>query len=100
MCPPAVIEWTKHDDNVAGTNQQQTKDGPTFLDFSPFGFFLHNYALYRFISKNGPQPRRHHHWRRGNTHRRQYHWHQLFLRDSRCGKSQGVGAIDLGADLP
>jgi hypothetical protein len=26
-----------------------------------FEFFLHNYALYSFISKNGPQPRRHHH---------------------------------------
>jgi hypothetical protein len=27
---------------------------PTFLHFSSFGVFFHNYTLYSFISKNGP----------------------------------------------
>jgi hypothetical protein len=38
-----------------------------FWILARFGVFLHNYALCSFISKNRPQPRRHHHWRRGNA---------------------------------
>jgi hypothetical protein len=64
-----------------------------------FGFFAQLCPL-QFHFKKWTQPRCHHHWRRGNAQRCQYHWRQLFLRGRRCGKSQGVNAIDLGADPP
>jgi hypothetical protein len=51
---------------------------PTFLHFSPFSVFLHNYALCSFISKNRPFARRHHHWRRGNACWRHHLWRQHF----------------------
>jgi hypothetical protein len=46
---------------------------PTFLHFSFLGF-LHNYAIYSFISKNGPLARRRRHWRLDCVCRRQYFW--------------------------
>jgi hypothetical protein len=45
---------------------------PTF--FANWSFFLHNYAFGSFISKNGPYPRRHHHWRLASVCRRQQYW--------------------------
>jgi hypothetical protein len=47
---------------------------PTFLHFSSFWIFLHNYALCSFISKNGPLARRRRHWRLGSVCRRQFFW--------------------------
>jgi hypothetical protein len=85
----------EHRQNIESRNLDQDFVAATMPFLSSF---LHNYVLCSFISKNGPEPRRHHHWRRGNAQRRQYHWRQLFLRDRRCGKSQGVDVIDLGAD--
>jgi hypothetical protein len=45
-----------------------------FCNLAFLVFFLHNYALNSFISKNGPLARRRHHWRRGCVCRRQQYW--------------------------
>jgi hypothetical protein len=75
---------------------------PSFLQFSPFRFCFHKFALSSFILENGPLGRRRHYWRGPNTCRRQFFW-RLELVIVSCVALLcpvtwlGVGAIDLGA---
>ena len=70
-----------------------------FYILAPFGFYFHKYALFSFISKNGPSPRRHHYWRQATTFRRQLVWRVHLRADAYVDRMwQHLGAVDLGAD--
>jgi hypothetical protein len=75
-----------------------------FYILALFGFYFHKYALFSFISKNGPSPRRHHYWRhhywrRATTCRHQLVWRVHLRADAYVDRMwQHLGAVDLGAD--